>query len=360
MRTGDVENEEGIRSQLAKSLTKIQQIRGRLDSNERKIALLEGVRRGGDSTWGDTVTTADAVIAAVAAIEIAAGMSPPPPEMNNLAKAALGRTGLSADDIERFAHASQSAQMGSINLLQGHLGEQMTLDLLQSGVVPGPTGRVPHLAAAPNQEGYDISFVDPNHQLPTINAQVKISESATTIREHFARNPDVSIVYANSDAARQIAHDKGVVVVSHGAGIPDHADKVVVDIGVSHDHVRGEAARLLDAGAHHSLAHDFLDNLPWLSLVLVVGRAAHEYVDGDLPEREILRDAGRRARDIMLASGLGHAATAVTSEPVTGSITAVSYLILGNAIRAARKDIARATARFGSSRLMLQSMSPAT
>ena len=349
---------EGIRSQLESSLKKVQSLRQRLESNERKLAVLEGAKRRNADAWGDTLTTADAVIAAVASVEIAAGMKSVGPAPSELAKAAIERTGLSPDDIRRFAHANVAERMGSINLLQGHLGEQVTLDLLHSGSIPGPAGRVAHLALAPNQEGYDIAFVDPTHKLSTINAQVKISESAASIREHFARNPDISLVYANSDAAHQIAHDKGVMVVSHGMAIPEHSGRVVVDIGVSHDHVRGEAIRILDSGAHHSLAHNLLEDIPLLSLVLILGRAAYAYVDGDIPEREILRDAGRRARDVILASGLGHAATAATSEPLTGSIAAAAYLILGTALRAARNDISRATDRFGSTTLMLQTMSP--
>jgi hypothetical protein len=349
---------EGVRDRLEKSRKKVEGLRKRLATNERRILALEGRRRDSDQTWAETVTTADAVIAAVASIEISAGMHTTSSSVDEMSKAALDRTGLTTSDLSHFSHADSASRMGAINLLQGHLGEQMTLDLLHSGGIPGPPGRVPQLASTPNQPGYDISFIDPNHQLETIHAQVKISDSAAAIREHFARYPDVSVVYANSEAAQQIAHDHGVTVVGHGLPIPDHAGHVVVDMGISHDHVRNEALGLLDGGSHHSVTHHILEDIPLVSLLLIAGRAAHAYVDGDVPERVIIRDAGRRARDVILASGLGHAVAATTSEPITGSMTAIGYMILGNALRAARQDISRATARFESSRSALNSMCP--
>ena len=91
-------------------------------------------------------------------------------------------------------------------------------------------------------------------------------------------------------------------------------------------------------------------DIPIISLFLIAGRAAGTYLKTDIDESEIMRPAGRRVRDVLIASGISHATTAATAEPVTGSIAAMGYLVLGNAIRQARGDLERAADRFVSMR----------
>ena len=62
---------EGMRDALTKNLERVKELRGRLASQERRISRLEGHRGGSQPAWDDTVARADAVIAAVAMIEIA-------------------------------------------------------------------------------------------------------------------------------------------------------------------------------------------------------------------------------------------------------------------------------------------------
>jgi hypothetical protein len=338
---------EGMREALTRSMERVKELQGRLASQESRISQLQGRRGGLKPAWDDTLARADAVIAAVASIEIASANDQAPgfrPSGHD--EAALARTGLSQDDLVRLSGATTNSQMGAVNLIQGHLGEQIALDLINSGKVPIPDGRLARLASSPNQPGYDLDLVDPDGNQATLHAQVKIADSANAIREHFARYPGVNVVYANTDAAQQMAHDHGVTVIAPGAHFPQTSDHVVVDMGISHADVRSEAFGLLHNTGHETMFHKALEDIPIISLILIAGRAAGSYLKTDIGEGEIMRTAGRRVRDILIASGLSQATTAVTAEPATGSLTAMGYLLLGNAIRQARGDLDRAADRF--------------
>jgi len=348
----------GVRVALERSTARLGEIRRRLAANERRILSLEGRNTRNDPTWSHTVSTADALITAVAAAEIAAEQGAHAVTLPLHADGVLARTGLTTDDIHRFASAEASSRMGAVNLVQGHMGEQMALDLVNSGHVPVPEGHVARLADTPNQPAWDLELLDPDGG-SVVHAQVKISDTAHTIREHFARYPDVHVVYANSEAATQFVGEHGYTVVHPGDHFPVGAGHTVVDMGVSHADVRAGALDILHGGTHETLLHRVVTDIPIISLFLIAGRAAHSYLGTDAAESDILRTAGRRTRDVLIASGLGHTATAATAEPVTGSITALGYLVLGNAVRAARGSIDRAADRFVSTRTALAMFSPA-
>lgn len=349
----------GIRASFDHSLQRFEDLRRRLATNERRILCLEGRLTRDDPTWSHTVGTADAVITAVAAVEIIADQGISSGALPPHADGVLARTGLDADDIQRFATSDEPSRMGAVNHIQGHVGEQIALDLINSGHVPVPDGRVARLAASPNQPGWDLDLVDPSGQASTVHAQVKISDTAATIREHFTRYPDVHVVYANSEAAAHFAGEHGYTVVHPGAHFPTDGGRTIVDMGISHASVRDDALSILHGGAHEPLLQKVLTDVPLISLLLIAGRAMGSYLGTDMKESDILRTAGRRTRDVLIASGLGHAATAATSEPITGSVAAVGYLLLGNSIRAARGSIDRAADRFVSARTALVTFSPA-
>jgi hypothetical protein len=342
-------------------LERAKELRGRLASQERRISELEGRRGGSQPAWDETVARADAVIAAVASIEIArANDHTPGFQPSGHEETALARTGLSHDDLVRLSNASTNSQMGAVNLIQGHLGEQIALDLINSGKVPIPEGRLARLASSPNQAGYDLDLVDPHGNQATLHAQVKIADSAGAIREHFARYPNVNVVYANTDAAQQMAHEHGVTVIAPGAHFPTTSGHVVVDMGISHADVRSESFGLLHNTGHETLFHKALEDFPIISLVLIAGRAAGSYLKTDTGEGEIMRTAGRRVRDVLIASGLSQAGMAATGEPVTGTLAATGYLFLVPAIRQARGDLDRAADRFVSIKGSLSQISGMT
>ncbi|MFM8794088.1 MAG: hypothetical protein ACKOFF_04220 [Acidimicrobiales bacterium] len=349
---------DGIRVSLDTARRRLGDLRERLSANERRILALEGRATRHDPSWSHTVGTADALIAAVAALEITSMQAGTSPVVDGPLAEVMTRTGLTSDDIERFAAAEGPARTGAINNLQGHLGEQYALELINSGMIPVPEGYVARLADSPNQPAWDLELIDPDGG-PVVHAQVKISDTAATIREHFARYPDVSVVYANSEAAAALSDDGLVTVIGRGADFPAGTGRTVVDMGVSHGNVRDGVAGLLEAGAGEPLLQKILTDVPLISLLLIAGRAAGSYLGTDEAGSQILRTAGRRARDVLVANSLGHATTAATSEPLTGSITAAAYLVGGNAVRAARGDITRATDRFVSTRTALGQFSPA-
>lgn len=349
----------GVRASFDRSLQRLEDVRQRLAANERRILCLEGRPTRDDPTWSHTVSTADAVIAAVAAVEIILDQGMHAATLPPHADGVLARTGLDAEDIQRFAAAGEPTRMGAVNLIQGHLGEQIALDLINSGHVPVPDGRVARLASSPNQPGWDLDLVDPSGHESTVHAQVKISDTAATIREHFTRHPNVHVVYANSEAAAQLASEHGYTVVRPGSHFSMSSERTVVDMGVSHASIRDDALDILNGGAHEPLMNKVLTDVPLISLLLIAGRAMGSYLGSDMKESDILRTAGRRTRDVLIANGLGHAATAATSEPITGSLAAVGYLLLGNSIRAARGSIDRAADRFVSARAALTTFSPA-
>lgn len=346
-----------IRAALDLSKKRVEGIRQRLADSERRILNLEGRTTNEHPTWTDTVSTADALITAVAAAEIVANQGSHVESLPPHTHEVLTRTGLTKDDIHRFASADASSRMGSVNLVQGHMGEQMALDLINSGHVPVPDGRVARLAASPNQPGWDLDLVDPDGNGVSVHAQVKISDTASTIREHFARYPNVHVVYANSEAAAQFTGEHGYTVIRPGDHFPTGSGHTVVDMGISQANVRAGALEILHGGAHETLLHKVVTDIPLISLMLIAGRAAHSYLGSDTDGADILRTAGRRTRDVLIASSLGHAATATTSEPVTGTIAALTYLVFGNAVRAARGSIDRASDRFESTTTTLRNLS---
>lgn len=349
----------GIRDALDAAKERVAGLRARLTANERRILTLEGRPTRNNPSWSHTVGTADALIAAVATVEIAAAQAGADSVVDGPMAAVMARTGLTADDIESFAGADTASRTGAINLLQGHLGEQYALELINSGQIPVPEGHVARLADAPNQPAWDLELVDPDGG-SVMHAQVKISDSAATIREHFVRYPEVSVVYANSEAAAALADDGSVTVIARGAEFPVGTGRTVVDMGVSHGSVREGVTGLLEGGAGEPLLQKVLTDVPLISLLLIAGRAASSYLGTDEAGSQILRTAGRRARDVLVANSLGHATTAATSEPLTGSITAAAYLVGGNAVRAARGDITRAADRFVSTRTALATYAPGT
>ena len=353
------QNEGSIRGDLAKARGRLDEIQQRLRVDERRIRTLERGNQVNGPDWQDTVDRSDAVIAAVAMFEISGSQFSGTTSLSEQSAELLERTGLTFDDVERFSAADPSSRMGAVNLLQGYLGEQFAVDLINAGAIPVPEGRVAQLADTANQPGWDLELVDTAANADPIYAQVKISDSAATIQEHFAKYPDVKLVYANSEAAAQLESVEGIEVLGSGSEIHGVDGPTVVDMGVSHDDVRAGAMALVDGNFEEPLLQQILD-IPVFSLFLVAGRAASSYLKSDESGSEILRTARRGARNVMVASTAGNVATAVTAEPVIGSITASATIIGVNARRLAKANISRATVRFQSARQLLTKLSTAT
>jgi hypothetical protein len=151
------------------------------------------------------------------------------------------------------------------------------------------------------------------------------------IFEHFGRHPDISIVYASSDAATQAAA-KGLVVLTATEGIP-LGRPVVVDIGRSSVEFDADiSAALADAGVAADGADllDALNDLPWLSMG-TVGIRMIQRLRAGVTLAETIGEAGREATVASAGALAAHATSSVSSaEPATALVgTFASMLTYG-------------------------------
>ena len=236
------------------------------------------------------------------------------------------------------------AQFGAINMMQGYLGEERALNAINSGAVPVPEGRYATLAESSNQPGYDLMLLSESGATPIV-AQVKISDSAGIIREHFLRYPEVGIVYTNSEAAQALVGDPSITVLRASDHFPDGPGRYVVDMGFSRDEIRAGAVDIMDGADQVSFGDQIQENIPWIALILIAGRAAYEYLDTDTSGPEIVKVARRRIRQSLLASGASTLTTAATTEPLMGTLAGVTTLFGGRAVGQAREDVRYAANR---------------
>lgn len=317
----------------------IESIRDRLRDNDRRIRQMEAGTAAKDRSWESTVEDADLLIAAVAAAELM--------HMDNLdmddAPAGMKQVmdrfpGMDHDSIVKMSDGSSAQLRNGINRLQGYLGEQVAVDLINHGSIPVPDGYHAVLADTTNQPGYDILFENDHGQ--RMLAQVKTLDSASGIRDHFVRYPDVHIVYANTEAARQMAHDSAVTVVHPGDDFPEHARAVVVDMGVSHDSLRDDVSRFVHHADHDGHFDEIWKKVPVISLMLIAGSTVRAYATTDEPQREILRRAKRRLVDVFTAQSLGHGLDFFVPGDASGMLS-TGYLVMINGFRMARTNFVR-------------------
>jgi hypothetical protein len=252
--------------------------------------------------------------------------------------------GFTNSDLQDIATRGETAKFGAISMMQGYLGEERALNAINSGAVPVPEGRYATLAESSNQSGYDLVLLSESGD-PSILAQVKISDSGANIREHFERYPEISIVYTNSEAANALLSDPNITVLQPGDPFPSGPGQFVVDMGFARDEIRSSAVDIMNGTDSVSLGDQIQENIPWIALLSIAGRAAYEYVDTDTSVSQIIRAAERRVRQSMLASGTSTLTTVATTEPLLGTVAGVSTLFGGRAVSQAREDVQYATSR---------------
>ena len=348
----DSESLQRFRDFHGKSMRKVEEIRHRLRQNDNRLTRLEsGGEAGYRKTWDDTVTDSDLLVASVAAVELAhlpyGDAYHVPPHIQDV----LDRfPGITHDTLVRMAHAGDSTKSGFINLLQGFYGEQVAVDLINHGSIPVPDGYHAALNGATNTEAYDLRLV--NDHGDSMAAQVKISESGAAVHEHLVRYPDVRVVYTNTEAAHQLAHDHAMTVIHPGDAFPNHAHTVVVDMGVTQDHIRHDMTDFVNHGDHAGTVHDFWRKLPVVSLLLIAGSTFRAYSTTDEPQRDIFLRAGRRVRDVFTAQGFGHGLDFFVPGDASGILSSV-YLVAVNGFRVARGNFVRSTELAHASRTYL-------
>lgn len=337
-----------------RSMGTVQDIRRRLQMNDDRLTRLESGGHGTPRrTWDDTVTDSDLLIAAVAAVELAHlphGVAyHVPPHIQDV----LDRfPGITEQTLAHMAGAGAMEKTGYVNLLQGFYGEQIAVDLINHGSIPVPPGYHAVLSGTTNTPGYDLHLV--NEHGGNIAAQVKIDATGAAVHEHLLRYPDVGVVYTNTEAAQHMAHQAGVTVIHPGDAFPEHAHTVVVDMGVTQEHIRHDMFDFVNHGDHAGAFHDFWRKLPLVSLLLIAGSTFRAYSTTDEPQRDIFMRAGRRVRDVFTAQGLGHGLDLVVPGDSSGILASV-YLVAVNGFRIARGNFVRSAELAHASRTYLSS-----
>jgi len=345
----DVDGEK-LRAYLADAKQRVEAVKQRLRTNDARLRSLETGKPIGDVRWEDSRKRADQLIAAVTALEVGLRAFDTPGLDESATRELLAAMPeFDRADLESIAARGERAEFGAINMMQGYMGEERALNAINSGAVPVPEGRYATLAESSNQPGYDLRLLSEDGA-PDLVAQVKISDSAAIIREHFARYPDINIVYTNSEAAQAMVGDSGFTVLRPGDVFPDDPGRYVVDIGIAKDEIRSSASDVISGAAADgadgvSFGDQLQENIPWIALTVIAGRAAYEFFDTDMDASVILRAARKRVLQSLLASGASTAATVVTTEPTFGSIVGLSTLFGGRAVGRAREDLRYATGR---------------
>lgn len=185
---------------------------------------------------------------------------------------ALDRAGLA--DFG-FDSADEESLRGAMNLLRGVAGELVVAERLTGGDIAGPIGGDGFSLLGFHEPGADLHFVVDG---AVRAANVKISNSANIIVEHFEQHAEVPVVFASSDAARAAA-DAGITVVHSSESFKWPKDgQLVVDIGVeSHEIEQSLLAQLDDSG----ISIGILDSTPWFTLAAVVWNAARGVSRGE-------------------------------------------------------------------------------
>ena len=345
------------------SMGNIEAIREKLSQNDQRLRRLESQNsETPKKSWNSTVEDADLLIATVAPIELIHNANEYTYQIPDQLKDVTARfPGLTQEDLAALADADPSSQMGVINLLQGFLGEQISLDLINSGSIPVPEGYTAQFAESTNTPAYDFRLM--NDQGSEMFAQVKIGADESIIRNHLIRYPDINIIYTNTEVANQLAQDHTMTVIKAGDAFPDpsHAQAVIVDIGITQEQIRNNVSDFVthSAAEHSGHFNDFWRDIPLVSLALIVAKAARDYTFTDDPEREILSKAGRRVRDIFTALGLGHGVDLLASTDVSGIVTP-TYVLTINAIRVARGNFEKSSDLAKASRIYLSGLGTPT
>jgi len=227
---------------------------------------------------------------------------------------ALARSGLS--DFG-FDSADEESLRGAMNLLRGVAGELVVAERLAHGEISGPVGSNDFSLLGFHDPGADLHFsVDGAVRA----ANVKISNSAGLIVEHFKQHSEVPVVFASSDAARAAA-DAGLTVVPASEPFEWPTDgHIVVDIGIESDDLNQSLlSQLDDSGVSIGL----LDSAPWFTLAALVWNAARGVSRG-----ESGRTVARRAATDSVAGGVALTAGRLfDAAGATDPISAVGVLL---------------------------------
>lgn len=196
-------------------------------------------------------------------------------------------------------------------------------------------------------------------------AQVKVSSGSELLRRHFLDNPDVSIVYASSDAAQAmmgtVTPAGPVAVVRAGEAWPEVAGPVVVDMGFTSAELGAESTAAVEAVAaveDGGLLAQLGEDLPFLALGFVAFRGARRWVESDVDSAEIREAMFSEAKDVVINAGAGEVAATVSGlELLAAPVTIMTGLVRAT-LRQSATSTGLSVARMRAARRVFTSLRP--
>lgn len=215
-----------------------------------------------------------------------------------------------------------AANTGALALYRGFRGEQIVGDLLANLGLPTPPGFEGYsFADTTNNPAWDVVLATDEG---TVEAQIKIASGARAIRQHLSDHPDVTTVYASTDAAQGMQSVDGVTVIGPGDAWPDTSDAIVVDIGRTSAEVGVDITDALDAQT--GLFDDVLEFLPLAGLALVGARAGYRLLDSNDEAADVRARAANEAKDVLINSSAGEIASLLVSDTIGAPVTLATAL----------------------------------
>ena len=115
---------ESLRSSLKGAVTRLDEIKAKICTNESRLIALEVGPKGGRVLWDDACKSADNTIASIAAIEIGVRAFGTDGIATNFAEQPLlAMPGFTNSDLQDIAARGETAKFGAISMMQGYLGE---------------------------------------------------------------------------------------------------------------------------------------------------------------------------------------------------------------------------------------------
>lgn len=350
--TNDEEETRKFREFHQKRMTQFAALQERLTRNDARLRLLEsGGKSRGKAQWDSVRDDSDLLIGLVADWHLGHLVPDGDAHLQHQMEKVIERfPGYTPEKISQMADMSDATRHGYINQLQGYLGEQEIVDLINSGGIPVPKGYRAQLSGLTNEPGVDFRLVDGHG--PIYKGQIKIGEAKSAVTDAFLHHPDVQIVVTNSELAEKFIHDPTVTVLHPGDTIPDHAHHIVMDSGFSKEHFRGFTEDFVNNSGHFSVHESLWKKIPIITAALIAIRAAHEYTFTDNPGDQIAGKAWRRLRDVFIARGIGEGLDLFVPGDHTGTSIIAGFLIM-NSFRTARGNLERSTDMAHATRVFL-------
>lgn len=238
-------------------------------------------------------------------------------------RAGLSGFDLQGEDAERVR--------GALTAIRGSVGEHWVLDRLRQGILPVPEGAASAEMLPFTTPGIDLVFTNADG-VEVGAANIKVAASADVVMRHFERYPDVSVVYATSDAAADAAA-RGVRVIGSGDMLPT-GSPVVVDISHTSEQFDAQIREAIKHGGDHfgPIDDGAIEMLPWLSSGAIGVRALLR-VRAGMPARDVARNAGREGVAAGTAATAAQLASRLTaSEPSVALVAMVTSALTFGAL----------------------------